>query len=71
MASARAVVTDGAYADSLVLPGPAAEDRGGTYAVRIDAPGYRAWRRDGIAVQEDRCGDPVTVNIVARLQRAP
>ena len=75
--SARGVVRDGAYADSLVVVRnhgaqsvPAALgvafDRPGSYSVRIERGGYQLWDTVGIHVLADRCG-AVTVHLVAHL----
>jgi hypothetical protein len=75
--SARGMVQDGAYADSLVivrLDGPqsmpsalgAAWDRPGIYSVRIERNGYQQWDTSGVRVQADQCGAS-TVQLVARL----
>lgn len=66
-AVARGVIRDGAYVDSLrphegrgtapfVLTSRAAGfDRPGTYSVEVYAPGYKAWRRDGVTVIQGAC----------------
>jgi hypothetical protein len=69
VSAARALVTDGVFADTVALPGAGAWGRGGTYTIAVEAPGYRPWRRSGIRVREDRCGRPTPVHVVAGMQR--
>jgi hypothetical protein len=64
-ASARGVVRDGSYADSLV-PGrregdvlvsrQAAFERAGTYAIEVVALGYGTWQQSGVVAREGTCG---------------
>lgn len=44
----------------------------GTYTITVQKPGYRTWTRAAIPVtQTGSCGNPVTVNIAARLAPLP
>jgi hypothetical protein len=44
----------------------------GTYQVVIDRPGYREWLRSGIVVsRRGGCGNPISAEVVARLQPSP
>ena len=65
----RGVVSDGPYVDSLRVVGwtgtpasgtattvGAAEERPGTYTVRIERPGYAVWERANIVVESNACG---------------
>ena len=77
-ASARGVVRDGTYADSLA-PGrregdvlvsrQAALERSGTYAVEVVALGYGTWQQAGVVAREGECG-VVPVDLQATLQPA-
>jgi len=64
--SARGVVRDGAYVDSLrphggagtpyvLMSRAAAKERPGTYSVNVQAPGYQVWTLDGVVVSSDQC----------------
>ena len=75
--SARAVVQDGAFTDSLLIvryEGPdivpaalgGVYGRPGTYTLRIERPGYQLWDTAGVRVIADECG-PITVHLLARL----
>lgn len=79
---ATGFVTEGSFRDSLRLIGSlrvgeeivgtrkgGADERAGTYAVEITAPGYAPWVRSGIRVRDGECGVR-TVRLVARLQPA-
>ena len=70
-----AVVTarEGAYADTARGGGPdgrffLARERAGTYAVRVEQPGYRPWARSGVRVAAGEC-HVRTVELTALLQR--
>jgi hypothetical protein len=52
--------------DSLPLLG--AGERGGTYRVVVQKPGYEDWVKTGVVVAEGRC-HVVTTTLTARLQR--
>lgn len=58
-ASARGVVRDGAYVDSLMLAGPdsrvAAYERAGTYSVEVRLSGYQHFNTSGIRVTKGTC----------------
>ena len=58
-ASARGVVRDGAYVDSLMLAGPdsrvAAYERAGTYSVEVRLSGYQHFSTSGIRVTKGTC----------------
>jgi len=43
--------------------------RSGTFSVSAKTPGYTDWSASGIVVPSNSCGMPITVNLVARLQR--
>ena len=70
--------TDGAYADSVVMPlfpaapyngpVPLAYERRGTYTVSVSANGYATWTRSGVLVTGDQC-HVATVPLTARLAR--
>jgi hypothetical protein len=72
------VATEGAYADSIVMPvypadpynGPVAlaYERRGTYTVSVRANGYVTWTRSGVVVSGDQC-HVTTVSLTARLVR--
>lgn len=47
------------------------ENRPGTYTLEIAAPGYQLWRRESVRVDENRCGEPETERVTARLERLP
>jgi len=60
---------------SLLPAGPGsplaiAHDLAGTYDVTVEVPGYLAWTRR-VRVENDDCGQPETVDLVARVERAP
>jgi len=78
--SARGVVQDGNFTDSLVIvryegadivPAAlgAAYGRPGTYAIGIERAGYQPWDTAGVRVIADECG-PITAHLVARLSPA-
>lgn len=52
---ATATATDGAYVESVAVPGDTpftlAENRAGTYDVEVTAPGYQTWMATGVTVQ--------------------
>jgi hypothetical protein len=65
-ASARGVVRDGTYVDSLrphsgggtpfiLISRFAAFERRGTYSVKVEAPRYRTWTLGGVVVIADQC----------------
>jgi hypothetical protein len=75
--SARGVVQDGSFTDSLEIvryDGPqiipstlgGAYERPGIYSVRIQRDGYQPWDTSGLRVEADKCG-AAPVQIVARL----
>jgi hypothetical protein len=73
----RGVARDGIYEDSLHAPGGpstavlvGAEERPGTYEVRIEAHGYAAWDTAGVEVGHDGC-HVETASFTARLATAP
>jgi hypothetical protein len=43
--------------------------RSGTFAIAVKTPGYADWSASGIIVAENSCGNPMTVHLVAKLQR--
>lgn len=57
--SARGVVRDGAYVDSLVLVGAdtraAAFERAGTYSVEVRLAGYQSFNTSGVRVTSGTC----------------
>ena len=78
--SARGVAQDGTFIDSLLIVRYEGADmvpaalggaygRPGTYALRIERPGYQPWDTAGVRVIADECG-PITVHLLARLLRA-
>jgi hypothetical protein len=72
------LATDGAFADSVVMPvypgspynGPVAlaYERRGTYTVSVRADGYATWIKPGVVVAGDQC-HVTTVSLTARLAR--
>ena len=58
-ATARGVVRDGAYVDSLVLVAPdtraAAFERAGTYSVEVRLTGYQNFNASGVRVTAGTC----------------
>lgn len=76
---ARGVVQDRAYGDSLIPAGwesqdpttmyarRAANERPGTYEVRLERPGYHRWQAHRIRVHAGQCGVQ-TVRLQARLR---
>jgi hypothetical protein len=72
------LATDGAYADSVVMPvypgdpynGPVAlaYERRGTYTVSVRATGYATWMKSGVVVTGDQC-HVTTASLTARLAR--
>jgi hypothetical protein len=77
-ATARGVVREGAYTDSLQLAGAgtdalvrsAAYERAGIYTVIVEHEGYALWRRDAVWVRGDDC-HVETEHLRAYLQRVP
>lgn len=77
-ASARGVVRDGVFQDSLAPAGftyegvmvsrQAAHEREGTYAVFVSHPDYELWAREGVRVREGKC-HVETVELRAELDR--
>lgn len=75
--NASGVLVDGTYTDSLRVTEETGEgiplalaggfERAGTYTVRIEKPGFEAWVRDGVEVDEGECG-PKTERLTARLE---
>ena len=66
----RMAATQGAYVDSArFAPASLADERPGTYVVRVEAAGYRPWQQVGVRVREDGC-HVKTVNLTASLQPA-
>ena len=68
-AGASAEVQDGAYIEALQLVGwrgvppndtattlGGADERAGTYTVRVRRPGYQPWERGGVRVHDGECG---------------
>jgi hypothetical protein len=75
--SARRVVHDGAFTDSLPFVLNSGEEsipsalggvyeRPGTSSIRIERSGYQPWDTTGVQVSRDRCG-ALPVRVVARL----
>lgn len=77
-----AIARDGAYTDTLRVAGwngppgdstattvAGASERPGTYDIRIQKPGYRAWERTGVRVRDDEC-HVVTVRLDVLLEPA-
>jgi hypothetical protein len=59
---------------SLLPVGPSsplaiAQDLGGTYVVTVEVPGYIPWKRQ-VRVENDDCGQPETVDLIAHVERA-
>ncbi|MDF3052964.1 MAG: hypothetical protein K0S19_1069 [Geminicoccaceae bacterium] len=77
-ATARGVVREGAYTDSLQLAGAgtdalvrsAAYERAGVYTVIVEHEGYAQWRQDGVWVRGDDC-HVETEHLSVYLQRVP
>lgn len=75
--NADGVLVDGEYTDSLRINEETDEgipvalaggfERAGTYAVRIDKPGFQTWTREGVDVDEGKCG-PKTKRLKARTE---
>lgn len=75
--NAEGVLIDGNYTDSLRIKEETDEgipvalaggfERAGTYSVRIDKPGFQAWTREGVDVDEGECG-PETERLDARIE---
>jgi hypothetical protein len=70
---ATAVVTDGGFTDTLEYfpsedPGwqSGANERGGTYDIKVTVEGYQAWTRDNVEVEEGSC-HVITQRLLARL----
>jgi hypothetical protein len=78
-ATARGVVQEGAYTDSLQLDGAAGADalvrsaayeRPGVYTVTVEHEGYAQWRQGGVWVRGDDC-HVETEHLGAYLQPVP
>ena len=78
-ATARGVVREGPYTDSLQLHGAAetgalvrsaAYERPGVYTVIVEHQGYAQWRQEGVRVRGDDC-HVRTEHLKAYLQRVP
>ena len=76
---ARGTVTDGDFVDSLRLSRRddsgwfsmrAADERPGTYDVRLENPSYKTWERSGVRVRDGEC-HVRTVQLEARLEPSP
>ena len=76
--TARGVVRDGAYTDSLQLLGTgkaalvrsAAYERAGVYTVTVEHQGYAPWRREHVRVRGGDC-HVQTTHLAADLERTP
>jgi len=79
---AHFIARSGSYVDSSThpesrypradsLPTLAASQHPGIFRVTVRKVGYRDWTRSGIWVRTNRCGNPRTVTLTARMQRAP
>ena len=73
-ATASASVTDGSFQDSLrlhdgSLTRAGADEREGTYAVRVLHSGYLVWEQTGVRVRDTGCHVD-TVTLKADLERA-
>jgi len=72
------IARDGAYVESSSVPAnhpeldsstlQAAGERGGTYSVTVQKPGYRDWTRSNVRVTKGEC-HVNTVSLTALLQR--
>ena len=69
-------VRDGAYQEQFPAPGTpagqssdfgAANNRPGTYDLRVTTSGYSDWIRTGVKVDADACGHPKTVSLTAAI----
>jgi hypothetical protein len=74
-ATASASVTEGSFQDSLrlydgSLTRAGADEREGTYTVRVLHGGYLVWEQTGVRVRDTGC-HVNTVTLKADLQRAP
>ena len=74
-ATASGSVRDGSFQDSLrlydgALTRAGADEREGTYTVRVLHTGYVTWERTGVRVQDAGCHVD-TVTLQAELQRTP
>ena len=79
-AGAAAWVREGTFSDSLraygvtesgaLLSRAGADEREGTYEVRVNHPGYATWEQSSVRVTGDGC-HVETVQLQARLLRAP
>ena len=75
---ATVIASDGAYADSVIVPNTAsasggiglAGERAGTYTVTVRKAGYKTWTKNGIVVTKDEC-HVKGVAITAKLQTGP
>lgn len=78
-AGATLVLQDGAFVDSLTLPGawandallstPNSAERPGTYTVTVRRADYADWIKTGVVVRQGRC-HVHTVTLTARLKPA-
>jgi hypothetical protein len=78
-AGATVLIVDGAYRDSVVVPGDPSDEsrqlalageRPGIYTIVVNKPGYASWSRAGVEVTRDDCHvQPVAVT--AELQKSP
>lgn len=66
---------DGGFSQTVAFPASygldkrwLAHERPGTYAITLDAPGYKTWRRDNIVVMAEAC-HVKTVSVTALMQR--
>jgi hypothetical protein len=74
-ASASGTLTDDGFQDSLrlydgALTRAGADERAGTYTVRVLHPAYVPWEQTGVRVRDTGCHVD-TVTLYADLQRAP
>jgi len=74
-ATASASVSEGSFQDSLrlydgSLTRAGADEREGTYTVRVLHTGYLVWEQTGVHVRDTGC-HVATVTLKADLQRAP
>ncbi|HEY0306056.1 MAG TPA: hypothetical protein VGC44_13880 [Longimicrobiales bacterium] len=69
-AGAIVIATSGSFTDSMSVTHDLmvglAQERAGTYTVRVRKTGYRLWSRSGVEVRGGECG-VTTVNVLARL----
>jgi hypothetical protein len=79
-AGASLVVREGSFKDSVAVASEppelnnmvitAAAERGGTYNVTVDKPGYVAWTQSNVRVTRNEC-HVNTVTLTALLQKSP